>query len=289
MLSAAIAYSELIEGHPEVVERVVTLMTSHPQASEFEAKLAGFDSDARAQALFMYMARWADDIRGQSAYDHPKWHYVNIPYEPAGGVDRSNDAPLDADNILSTLSVNVGLIRDPRASDADKAVALCWLFHQIGDLHQPLHVISMITPELPDGDRGGNLIFVRPGPDAVPERLHLFWDNAATHLDKPSSVSRLARRLTRVAALRRPALPELADRPYTDELVFERWAREESYPLAIQVAYQGGTLAAAHSEERAVVLSSFYIESAGELSVRRVVLSGYRLADVLTGLLARDL
>ena len=34
-----------------------------------------------------------------------------------------------------------------------------------------------------------------------------------------------------------------------------------------------------------MVLSSFYVFSAKELSVRRVVLSGYRLADVLTALL----
>jgi hypothetical protein len=33
-----------------------------------------------------------------------------------------------------------------------------------------------------------------------------------------------------------------------------------------------------------VVLSSFYVESAKELSVRRVIFLGYRLADVSTAL-----
>ena len=80
-------------------------------------------------------------------------------------------------------------------------------------------------------------------------------------------MSRLARRLTRLPGLERAALEELRERPYTGEVAFERWAREESYPLAVRVAYQGGTLAAAFSEERAVVLS------------------GYRLADVLAALL----
>ena len=143
----------------------------------------------------------------------------------------------------------------------------------------------MFTPELPEGDRGGNLIFVRPGPDSPPMRLHAFWDNAAGHTEKPESVSRLARRLTRLPGLGRAALEELRERPYTGEAAFERWAREESYPLAVRVAYQGGTLAAAISEERAVVLSSVYVARAKQLSVRRVVLSGYRLADVLTALL----
>jgi hypothetical protein len=286
MLSGAIAYSELADEHRQVVARVVALMASHPQAARFEADLAGFESEAqRAQTLFMYMASWADDIRGQSAYDHPKWHYVNFPYRPLQAMGGSNEPPLDSDNVLSALAANVRVVGNPASSDADKAVALCWIFHLVGDLHQPLHVVSMFTPQLSGGDRGGNLIFVRPGPDSAPMRLHAFWDNAAAHSGEPRSLSQLAGRLTRLPRLERAALEELRDRPYTDEAAFERWAREESYPLAVRVAYQGGTLAAAFSEERAVVLSSFYVSSAKELSVRRVVLSGYRLADVLTALL----
>ena len=77
----------------------------------------------------------------------------------------SNEPPLDPDNVPSALAAN-------------KAVVLCWIFHLVGDVHQPLHVVSMFTPELPDGDRGGNLIFVRPRPDSPPMRLHAFWDNA---------------------------------------------------------------------------------------------------------------
>ena len=121
--------------------------------------------------------------------------------------------------------------------------------------------------------------------DEPPMRLHALWDNAAGSSSEPSAVSELARRLTRRPALQRTALPELQQRPYGGELTFQRWAREESYPLAVRVAYQGGTLAAAHSEDHAVVLSSSYLASAAEWSVRRVVLSGYRLADVLAVLM----
>ena len=284
MLSGAVAYHDLAQNHPKVVEQVVALMSRHPQASQFEAEITGLDSDAEAEVLFVYMTRWADDIRGQSAYDHPKWHYVNIPYVPAEAGDQSNGAPQDADNIVSTLAANAGIIRDSGSSDAQKAIALCWLFHQVGDLHQPLHVVTMITPELPAGDKGGNLIFVRRGPESSVERLHAVWDNAAVNLDKPASITRLARRLTRVPSAQRSAFQELTDRPYADASSFERWAREESYLLAVRVAYQGGTLAASYSEERAVVLSAAYMDWAKDLSLRRVILSGYRLADVLTAL-----
>lgn len=76
-----------------MVTQLVALMASHPQAARFEAELAGLESEAeRAQTLFMHMARWADDVRGQSAYDHPKWHYVNFPYPPPAGDGREQRA-----------------------------------------------------------------------------------------------------------------------------------------------------------------------------------------------------
>jgi len=283
MLSAAIAYDELAKSRPDVVFQVVALMRSHPEAGQFAERLRGFNSEAdRARALFMYMATWADEVAGQRAYEHPKWHYINIPYVPADTWDLSKQAPLDAENILSTLTVNAKLVRDPWAVNADKAIALCWIFHQIGDLHQPLHTVSMITAELPDGDRGGNRIFVRPDPESSPIRLHAFWDDAAGNMDEPHSVMRLARDLE--LRVQRFELKDLERRPFTDEAAFERWVREESYPLAVRAAYQGGTLAWASSEDRAVVLSSVYLQNAKELAVARVVLSGYRLADVLSTL-----
>jgi hypothetical protein len=30
-------------------------------------------------------------------------------------------------------------MRDPKASDADKAIAIAWFLHLAGDMHQPLH------------------------------------------------------------------------------------------------------------------------------------------------------
>ena len=35
-----------------------------------------------------------------------------------------------------------------------KAVALAWLFHLVGDIHQPLHTAQLFTVEYPKGDRG---------------------------------------------------------------------------------------------------------------------------------------
>jgi len=39
-----------------------------------------------------------------------------------------------------------------------KAIALAWLFHLVGDIHQPLHTAQLFTVDYPKGDRGGNEI-----------------------------------------------------------------------------------------------------------------------------------
>ena len=42
-----------------------------------------------------------------------------------------------------------------------KAIAFAWLFHLVGDVHQPLHTAQLFTVDYPNGDRGGNEICVR--------------------------------------------------------------------------------------------------------------------------------
>ncbi|MDQ2745771.1 MAG: S1/P1 nuclease, partial [Acidobacteriota bacterium] len=70
-------------------------------------------------------------------------------------------------------------LRDSAVSDADKAVALAWVLHLGGDVHQPLHDSARVTKYDPKGDQGGNLFIVSPkgakGEDRV--SLHYFWDS----------------------------------------------------------------------------------------------------------------
>jgi hypothetical protein len=42
-----------------------------------------------------------------------------------------------------------------------KTISLAWLFHLVGDIHQPPHTTQLFTVEYPKGDRGGNEICVR--------------------------------------------------------------------------------------------------------------------------------
>jgi S1/P1 Nuclease len=62
-------------------------------------------------------------------------------------------------------------------NDAErKAIALAWLFHFVGDIHQPLHTAKLFNV----GDRGGNEICVRVTQAGQPMDLHRFWDGVTT-------------------------------------------------------------------------------------------------------------
>jgi hypothetical protein len=60
----------------------------------------------------------------------------------------------------------------------EKAWALRFFVHLVGDLHQPLHVTSRCTKAMPECDAGGNL-FPLTG---TPNELHALWDEAMTYL-----------------------------------------------------------------------------------------------------------
>jgi hypothetical protein len=79
-------------------------------------------------------------------------------------------------------------------NDADrKAIALAWLFHLVGDIHQSLHTGQLFTIEYPDGDRGGNEICVRVTQTGQPMDLHRFWNGVIT---SSSNVTRLRNEAT---------------------------------------------------------------------------------------------
>ena len=158
---AAIAFDELLRDAPATVARVIAILQQHPQyESRWKPQLAAMSPQDQERFLFMLAARWPDDIRGDTAFDHPKWHYIDYPYKPTGQPASVLAPAPEAENIVAAFQQNVAIVQSA-APDDQKAVALCWIFHLMGDSHQPLHAVSLFTTQFPDGDRGGNLIFIQ--------------------------------------------------------------------------------------------------------------------------------
>src|SRR5262249_19822303 len=130
--------------------------------------------------LFMQAARWADDIRmTDKQYHRALWHYINWPFKPEGQPVSVQTKSPESVNILTALTENEGVVKS--ANDAERrAIALAWLFHLVGDVHQPLHTAQLFTVDYPTGDRGGNEICVRVTQAGQPMDLHRFWDGVIT-------------------------------------------------------------------------------------------------------------
>ena len=57
----------------------------------------------------------------------------------------------------------------------DRAMLTAWIFHLVGDIHQPLHSSTLVSQRLfPEGDRGGNSIKLKQS-----YNLHALWDGTA--------------------------------------------------------------------------------------------------------------
>jgi S1/P1 Nuclease len=47
-------------------------------------------------------------------------------------------------NILTAMAENEGVVKNETDPER-KAIALAWLFHLVGDIHQPLHTTQLFT------------------------------------------------------------------------------------------------------------------------------------------------
>jgi hypothetical protein len=109
------------------------------------------------------VSSWADTITGEQVQT-AWWHYLNIPPD-AGGYDRDRDCPRQPgvaagsrgdrwrDCVVDRIAYWEERLANPKLDRADRATALKFLVHFIGDLHQPFHALGV--------GRGGNDVHVR--------------------------------------------------------------------------------------------------------------------------------
>ena len=129
-------------------------------------------------------ATWPDEMRSDPSQFWQKtatpWHYVTLN----GAV--YDHAPSEGD-ALEALTRFRATLQDPNASLADKQLALRFIVHLVGDLHQPLHVGKCC-------DKGGNEVKVKWfGRDL---NLHSVWDTALVD-EEQLSFTELAAKLER--------------------------------------------------------------------------------------------
>jgi hypothetical protein len=267
---AAIAYDRLT---PQARAQVDALLQKHPDF----AALSGREA-------FLAASVWPDRIKGDGRfYDdtrpdaqpttllagfpsmarHTNWHYIDIPFSQDGTPLKPAKSPNALDQLQRILKI-LG------PADAEASYDLPWLIHLTGDVHQPLHGTSRFSRSQPDGDQGGNLVFVTLG-NGAGRNLHAFWDDVLGTDTSEGSVNRLAAGITADYIQQRGPHPRLARDP-------KRWV-DEGFQLAKSEVYTFGTETG--SREHPVVLPAGYEINARHVARVQMAVAGFRLANAL--------
>jgi hypothetical protein len=291
---ALVAWGDLT---PKTKQAITAILKQHPRYKEDLLLDAPADetADEQARTAFATAATWPDLVRSlnnpmNATHNHPAWHYIDIPFTIDGQT--ANERPSEGagpHNIVEALAQNVRDLKDPTQSDADKAIAICWVEHLVGDIHQPLHAASLFSPQFPNGDQGGNAeVALRdpPYPDSA-AKLHLIWDSLPGDFQSEDLVRYEADGLRSDPRYSREKMKDLL--PITD---FMAWANE-SHQLAVEDVYLNGTLKTGLAPRgrrggptTAPIpgLPPGYVEKAEHVAMHQVTLAGYRLADLLNGI-----
>jgi hypothetical protein len=272
----------------DVQMRAARLLRAHPRfaadfASRLPRALRAASAAQRNRWYFEFAAIWPDyarDFAGVrpeatrrelvSAYNRPRWHYINLPTyltdadrRLAIPNPRFDDVPAEPEqqlNLVQALTRQSHIVCDGDASPAARALAFSWLLHLMADLHQPLHATALYAVgRFPNGDRGGNDIALAGGGN-----LHAFWDAAGAAAAAP--------------------LASTAAAPLTFAAI-----AVSSRRLAVRVAYAPSLRAQLErlpvDAPELVALDADYRARANAVAARQLAVAGHRTAALVAALL----
>jgi hypothetical protein len=298
-----LAYDDLDDG---LKAKLFGILKSHPHYEQFLA-VGRPASVSEVEWAILRSSVWPDwvrprgkaDPRGPDVVKHHRGedHYINRPFvDPKDAKWAAKRKLIDPDqaNILSALQQRCNDLKTKTAADADRAVAACWIFHLVGDIHQPLHNVAYFsdTKAFYKGDMGGNLFGVRVNGQKI--KLHMYWDNLLG--DDPNYADDSALHQAKVfaeavkiaAGLRSLKLTEAHLEQLEKNTTFASWSNE-SLELVRTISYQKadgsgllhGVLVpfSGNVPDGAVEAGPDYHERARATAEVRVVLAGKRLAE----------
>ncbi len=184
IVPAAPAFGWGCEGH----QIVALIARAHltPAASAAVDRLlsenppdAGLDHYCKSADAMADSAAWADEVRRSEKTG--EWHYVDIPLTerkpgslaawcpPISGAVVSPAGKDRPGCVTNAIEYQWDILLDTSRSGADRATALRYLIHFVGDMHQPLHASD-------NDDEGGNCTAMKFFDQEKPANLHSIWD-----------------------------------------------------------------------------------------------------------------
>lgn len=250
MVIANVAYQNL---KPAVRQKVDNLTTY-------------FQKEYPETNAFVEISYWPDAIRSQKIESFTHWHYINYPFSFDGTRVKTE---MDTDNAIWAFGNIKNVIKNERANVYERVRFLAFLVHITGDLHQPLHTIEFYSAAHPDGDKGGNLYYVRYQNQRT--KLHKIWDEGMGNLNDDKTIGHAKEVSNAIMAL----YPAKYFGDKVNDLNPNNWAKE-GMTNAKDFIY---TI----PENQAVTPG--YIDAGKKLAQQQLALAGYRLGNLLNQLL----
>ncbi|MET0624822.1 MAG: S1/P1 nuclease [Pyrinomonadaceae bacterium] len=277
MVVAQVAYLRLT---PAAKARVDSLLVTPPGRRPLIHLCAGYYTPETCEKTYdpVQIAVWMDDFRGDSLTDeYATWHYIDFRPIWDGIPERSN-VGAEPENVLSRIYWATNVLRKGTGSNKKDAETLGFLYHLVGDVHQPLHAATRYSAANPNGDAGGNGFRIQLPPDGRNSNLHFFWDSAGGQYGTDSPKRPLdAAGKANILSIAEAVMKEFPaeSMPEWQDLDPHTWVIE-SNTLARQVVYKNIT------ENQTP--SKAYTEVAQKLMRKRMALAGYRMAGILNAL-----
>ena len=263
------------EGH-EIIALIARSRLAPTVRAKVDALLAS-DTDTLTAHDMAAEATWADAYRGAGHRETAPWHFVDTEVDhpdlsracfdfPASPARSASSGPAQ-DCVVDKVAEFAAELRDPATPAAERLLALKFLLHFVGDLHQPLHASD-------NHDRGGNCVPVALG-GARTTNLHAWWDTGVIQLlgaDAPTIATRLQAQIT----------PEQQAQWKQGDA--RSWALE-SYAVAKANVYTLGTPSGCGQNATPVPLPDAYAAAAEGAATTQLERAGVRLAALLNGAL----
>ena len=265
------------EGH-EIVATIARAELTPAVRAKVDAILAT-DADALTAPDMASRATWADAWRSAGHRETAQWHFVDTEIDGSADVDAAcfghpaPDQPASAgpaqDCVVDKIRQFTAELAAPSTTPAERLLALKYVLHFVGDVHQPLHASD-------NHDRGGNCVLVSLGGTRT-VNLHSYWDTAVVQDAVGADAA--------AAAMKLGAAITPAERREWQQGDAAGWATQ-AYQVARSTAYTIGSPAGCQSDVAPIALSDAYRQAAQKAAMLQLERGGVRLAAVLNRVLA---
>lgn len=178
------------EGH-ETIGLVAEHYLTPAEKAEVDRLLAlPIELQSAVPATMRDRATWADKYRDSDRNSTKirynlthNWHFVDLAIDQPNMTTAcfgdhalppgANPSEQTADEcVVQKIEEFTQVLANKSLPDADRAKALTFLLHFVGDIHQPLHAAER------NDDHGGNLVYIVIGKNKNGSNLHSYWDTA---------------------------------------------------------------------------------------------------------------